>query len=158
VALLSSRLQLFDLNDVEAMIWDVITSNGRLYLNPQQRESLATYLIEEVWRSSLRFDAAKGSFSTFAGIIARRRVVDWLRLEFGRTTWQFADRTIERPRPELVSFNGDEGDRLAETVTAGTGDPADAWNPDLERLLDGGDRQRARDHELLGLEPPRRAA
>jgi hypothetical protein len=159
VALLNSRLTLFDLHDVERMVGSVISGNKRLHLNPQQYESLTTYVIEEVWRCSLRYDPGRGTaFTTFAYETASRRVVDWLRLEFGRSKYQFHDRTIERTQPELISLDGIKSDRLDEAVATGTSDPADDWNPDLEGLLDCGDSQHARDLELLGLEPPRRAA
>jgi DNA-directed RNA polymerase specialized sigma24 family protein len=159
VALLNSRLSLFDLHDVERLVGSVISGNKRLHLNPQQYESLTTYVIEEVWRCSLRYDPGRGTaFTTFAYETASRRVLDWLRLEFGRNKWQFADRTIERTQPELVSLDGIESDRLDAAVAAGAGDPADDWSPGLEGLLECGDRQYARDLELLGLEPPRRAA
>jgi hypothetical protein len=153
VALLGGRLEIFDLRDVEGMVWSVIGSSKHLYLNTQQRESLATYLVEEVWRCSLRFDSDQCSFSTLAGTVARRRVVDWLRLEFGRSRWQFRGHTSERETPELISLDDLDGDRLDEALATWSGDS----ETDRDQI-DGGvfgdrDRRRARDLELMGLRP-----
>ena len=155
MGLLNGRLQLHDLRDTEALAWSAIRAH-RLHLNPGERESLAAYLIAEVWRASLRYDPSRGSFATLAGTIAHRRVVDWLRLEFGRSSWQFHDHSYERERPVVVSLDTDEG-RLAATLAKRESDREADRDPLFDGVLDEGDRATAWDYELLGLEAPRRA-
>jgi hypothetical protein len=41
-----------------------------------------------------------------------KRIVDWYRKEKGQTRWAFKNRVYERPRPEFVSLDGPEHDRL----------------------------------------------
>jgi DNA-directed RNA polymerase specialized sigma subunit len=60
----------------------------------------------ELWKLSLDFDPNCGRrFDAFATAVLRRRLVDWQRKTFGRTTWKFRDHTYTRKRPEFVEFN-----------------------------------------------------
>lgn len=148
--MLAGKFALYDCDDVEALAERVVALSG-LTLSWHEREDLTTYLIETAWQLSLRFDADRlDSFGAFAWNVLRLRTTDWLRQRRGRTRWQFADSTYERERPTLVSFDA----RLVELVAEGAGDFADGGDLSLAGVLDAGDRQRAWDLELLGLEPP----
>jgi DNA-directed RNA polymerase specialized sigma24 family protein len=167
VALLSSRLELRDIRDVEQFAGRIVERSG-LELSYHDREDLLESLIVECWACADKYDPARGAFSTFATYKLRAAVVAWLRTSQertgrtgfvgGRTTWKFRDRIHQRPQRVLVSLDGAERDRLVEALTAGSGDPAADCDPDRERLLSDRDQARDRDYALLGLDPPRRAA
>lgn len=144
------QLRLHDVDDVFALAGSVIAKSG-LELRWHERDDLEAWRVGTAWELSLSFEPGGIAFSTFAGAILRRRVVDWQRQRLGRTRWAFRDRVYERPRPELVSFDS-ERDRLDETLASSDGDPAADRGPDLERLLRPGDSARARDLEALGLD------
>ena len=151
--LLNGTFSLLGIQDVEAFAGGIVQRSG-LRLSVWDREELHVWLIEECWRLSLKHDAERGAFATWAGYALRRRVVDWERSRFGRTRWVFSDgRVYERKLPRLVPL-----DELDAALAEGTGDPADGGDSTLGGLLANGDRQRARDLSELGLEAPRRAA
>jgi hypothetical protein len=126
LALLSTRYQLFDLEDVE----DVCTKKARAFaqqncghLPEQDFEGLVAFLIEAVWRMSTRYDPELST--SFEAIVRNRlgnRCVDWLRLYAGRTRWQFGTHTYEGPSKlavlavSLDAASGPDGDQLAERV------------------------------------------
>jgi hypothetical protein len=146
-------LRLHDVDDGEKFA-GAIASRSRLELSYHDAEDLRQFLVAELWLLSLRYDPAASSvsFSTWAGTTLRLRVTDWTRQRFGRTKWKWADGTsYERPRPSLVPFDA----RLDDALSSGAGDPADSGDFGLAGLLSSRDRQRARDLEALGLEPPR---
>jgi len=149
-------LALWNVDNAERFCWAIV-SRSRLELDFHDAEDLHQYLLVECWRLSLRYQPGGPDFDGWASRILRMRVVDWTRQRNGRTTWQFANRTYERRRPQLVSFDS-ERDRLDSALGTGTGDPAAGRDSDLGRLVSTGDRQRARDLRTLGLKPPRRAA
>ena len=152
-------LQLWDIDDAERFCSAIVSRSG-FQLSFHDAEDLRQHLLVEAWRLSLSYQAGGISFSTWAGNTLRRRSVDWIRQQNGRTIWRFGDgRVHERPRRELVSFDDDaERDRMDLALGTESGDPAADCDPDRERLLGDGSRSRARDYALLGLEPPRRAA
>ena len=152
-------LQLHDIDGAERFCSAIVSRSG-LQLSFHDAEDLNEYLLVECWQLSLRYQAGGISFSTWAGNTLRRRSVDWIRKQNGRTVWKFKDRVHERPRPVLLSLSmdGPDGDRLRSTLDQGAGDPAADCDPDRERLLGDGDQARARDYAILGLDPPRRAA
>lgn len=153
--LLSRPWQLHDVQDVEALaLYAIRRSRHTGDLRFHEREDLTAFVVAGIWECSRNFHPGRGAFSTIATVAAARRIVDWQRLRNGRSRWQFGDHVYERERPQLVPLD----DRPGEALAAREGDPADGCDPDLERLLGTGDRQRARDLETLGLRPPRRAA
>lgn len=106
--LLGAKWVLLDVADVEGLIWKAVGhSTAAAELRPHEQDDLVSYLLAEAWIISERFDASRGSvcFSTFLYASIQRRIVDFVRRERGRTKWQFADRTYERPHVELVSLN-----------------------------------------------------
>jgi RNA polymerase sigma-70 factor (ECF subfamily) len=58
------------------LIWNLVL---RRVKDHSTAEDLTQEIFTEVWKSAGRYDPAKGSESTFVGLIARRRAVDWLR-------------------------------------------------------------------------------
>src|SRR5262245_11295644 len=107
-------LALHDVADAQALVGAVITRSG-LSLSADEHEDLAEYLLVELWKLSLRYEPGAGRFSSYATGILKRRVVDWKRSRYGRTRWQFAGYTYERPRPQVVSLDDPDHDRLGET-------------------------------------------
>ena len=155
-------LQLHDVHDAEGFA-AAIANRSRLNLSPDDREDLRQFLLISLWELSLRYERGDprypSRFGSYASGILQRRVVDWARSKWGRTTWQFKDHTHERKRPELVSLDdGDDHGRLGGLVDAGDGDHALGWDSALGGLLRNADRQEVADTRTLGLRPRRRNA
>jgi DNA-directed RNA polymerase specialized sigma24 family protein len=136
--LLGGRLALHDVDDVErlaARAVDDLLRRRNIILSHHRREDLAAYVIEKVWQASLIYDSARyRSFATLARTVARRRAIDWLRADLGRTRWQFHGHTYERELPALVSFDSPGGSELASTLPGGEGD-FEAGRLDVEWTL-----------------------
>jgi hypothetical protein len=167
VALLSSRLELLDIRDVEQFAGRIVERSG-LELSHHDREDLLASLVVECWSCATDYDESRAKFSTFATYRLRAAVVAWLRTSNercgrtgfvgGRTIWKFKDKPDHiRPQRVLVSFDDDDA-RLAETLAEGNGDSEADRDEALGRLYAERDRTRARDYDALGLEPPRRIA
>lgn len=58
------------------LVWTLISKR---IADRTSAEDLTQEVFTEIWKSSGRFDPAKGSEATFVGLIARRRALDWLR-------------------------------------------------------------------------------
>jgi hypothetical protein len=155
---LNSKLSLHGIDDVEAFTAG-IARHSHFELSYHDRQELHAYLITECWKLSLQYQPGiiRGGFQLWAGTTLRRRLIDWERQRFGRTKWQFGDRTYERPRTEIVSLDDPERDQLRDALGAGTGDLEASWDETLRGLHTGRDRARARDLEILGARPRRRA-
>jgi hypothetical protein len=158
MALLIRPLPLHNIDDVERFCSDIVR-RGNFELSFHEHEELITFLISECWLLSERYEAGRirKGFSVWAGITLRKRAVEWdQRIRRPRVKWAFRDRVYIRPVPKLVSFDADDSlrDRLDETVAARSSDPAADSSPDLERFLEEGDREKARDFDALGLEQP----
>jgi hypothetical protein len=164
--LLSSRLSLFDVNDVEALCGSEIRRSS-LNLSPQDWEELLVYLIESVWEASLRFEpglirskstvnpeADGQGFGCWARLTLRRRITDWQRAKLGRTVWKFKDRIYERQLPSFVPFDNELVDSLGAAFGTSGGDDAPDRHADGAGLLGDRDRSRARDLETLGHSEP----
>lgn len=150
--LLNQRWALHDIDDVEALLSKAVSrSRYAVGLRRDERDDLVTYLLEYAWKLSEKFDPERGSFATFLFACRGRAIADFHRSRY-RTVWKFRDSTYIRPRPELVPL---DDARLDEAVAEGAGDFADGSDIGLAGVLDAGDRQRARDVELLGCRPPR---
>jgi hypothetical protein len=151
-------LALHDVEDAARFCSAIVTRSG-VSLSWDDREDLEQFLLVEAWQLSLKFEPGESSFSSFAGARLRWKQTDWMRRRFGRTRWQFHDRTIERRRFQFTSLDTDdpERDRMVEAVGTGSGDPAAGGDPLCGGLLVAGDRQKSRDHRTLGLKPPGRA-
>jgi DNA-directed RNA polymerase specialized sigma24 family protein len=156
----AERLSLHDIDDGVAFV-AAITNRSGLELSWADREDLQQFLLTTAWEISLTFEPGRSgvTFSSFAGTILRRRVVDWRRKSAGgRTKWTFKTHTYERQLPSFVPFDDSAVDRLERTQPEGGGDREVGSDLGDGGLVVSGDRQRARDFELLGLEPDGRAA
>lgn len=166
MSLLGAPLELWDVHDVEALVFRALLDEGGT--PPWELEDRAADLIGFAWELSQRYHpdkqgAKRWTFEQFCYFRLRCRIVDLRRKQHGRTKWVWGpstfDKTVEKPARTVVSLDGPAGDgELGELVGTRAGDPTDDRDPTLGRLLDGGDRHRARDLAELGLEPPRRAA
>jgi hypothetical protein len=136
--LLGSRLALHDVEDVERFC-AAIVQRSRFNLGHYEHEDLTSYLIEECWQLSLRFEPGGIRFSTYAGNTLGKRCHDWFRTHNGRTKWAFKDRVYERPpRPQFISLDHPECDRLGSSLGSSSLDD------DEHRLADELRRLRAR--------------
>lgn len=162
MSLLSARFSLHDVDDVEALAWKVIGADRRLHLAQHQCDELCTYLVSEIWRLSLRYEPGRGNvtFASFAYRTASLRVTDWLRLEFGRSRWQWADSSYERERPELVSLDADDPEHggVGAPLSAGSVDDGAPRLADELRGLEARARRPGGRNDYLDCPPPRRAA
>jgi DNA-directed RNA polymerase specialized sigma24 family protein len=158
MALLSTRLELFDVPDVEELTGRIVHFSG-LTLSHIEREELHTYLIETCWILSTRYRPDEGiKFSTWAGRTLRLRCIDWVRSHRGRTRWTWTDGSYERPRVQLVSLDtGPDGSSLVDTLEQVDGDPQADSSSDLRRLLADRGESRSRDLDEIGLDAPRPA-
>jgi len=172
MTMLHGRLELHGV-DVELLArraTNAWLSSHRAHLQEADREDLVCYVVAEIWRASVGFDRERAgvSFASYGYQRASVRTVDWYRQRFGRTRWVFGDgRVHERERPVPLSLdapgrNDPDAGPLGASLAGGGGDPAGSCDPALARLLDVGDRERARDREIVrGLAAPaarRRAA
>lgn len=156
MALLNGVWQLHDVDDVEALLRAALSAcEFAAGLRPHERDDCVAYLLEVAWESAEQFrpDVGRVSFSTLLTRRARQRAVDWFRRERGRTAWKFAGRVHERRLPQFVGFDG-----LDEAHPALASNPEASGDSDWRGLLDERGRRRARDYDLLGLEPPPRVA
>jgi hypothetical protein len=159
---------LFDVHDVEdlctrhATMW---RKRSRTRLAAHEIEELVSFLISETWKMSRTYDRSRSS--SFEAVVRLRlpnRCVDWMRLKYGRTVWQFRDREHRREvnRPvELDCVDGGRGDGVAgdvhdgwgqvgASVEQGYGDPAAGGGADLfGGLLDRRDREADRDLAIV---------
>jgi DNA-directed RNA polymerase specialized sigma24 family protein len=114
---------------------------------------LIAYLFEVAWQLDRDFDPSRGhiSFSTLLYGTAQRRIIDWIRKEYGRSRWQFAGRVHVRVQPELVSL---DDDRLDASLATQPGDsPSDRFSA-FGGMETDRDRSRTRENlETLGIDP-----
>jgi hypothetical protein len=169
VALLSSRWQLHDVDDVEGLLRKAIADSGTA-LTPHDLDDLLGELFEFAWKLAAKYDPGRGSFSTFLyGSVRRQGISAWLRRPLertgrtgftgGRTVWRFGGERVHERRPrQFVSFDGGDSDGLDAALGTGAGDPPIGSGSACDGLLVSGDRQRARDLRTLGLKAPRRVA
>jgi len=165
VALLSSRLELLDIRDVEQFAGRILERSG-LELSYHDREDLLASLVVECWSCATDYEESRASFSTFATIRLRSAVTAWLRSSQertsrtgfvgGRTVWKFRDRIHERPQRVFVSLDDSERDRLVDAFGTGPCDSEAGRDEALTGLYAERDRERARDLWILGIEPRRR--
>lgn len=140
MALLAHRLDLGNLIDVEAFCARIVArqlASVGGYLEPADREDAVAYLIGEAWILWSRFDESKGAtFWTYSSPVLRRRMVDWYRSRFGRSS--------NAPRPRIVSTDELEQAELERAIRGrAADDPADSYT-DLSRMLAGAGRRARR--------------
>ena len=146
-------LALHDVDDAEAFVGAIVSRTG-LELSWDAREDLQQFLLTTAWEISLTFEPGRSgvTFSSYAGTILRRRVVDWRRKSAGgRTKWTFKTHIYERRLPSFVSIDNEfDSDLLGSALGTDGGD--DEANRDAPGggLLGDRDSLRARDLEALG--------
>lgn len=139
--MLNGRLTLHNVNDTEALCRRVLDNHlrrTRAHLRPHDYDDAIAYLLTTAWEISQRYDPTRGTtFSTYAYRLLALRCIDWRRDQEGRTRWQFANTTHERPRIDPLSLDHPDpnGHQLGDTLTSPTGDPSTNSNPDLRRAL-----------------------
>lgn len=156
MTLLNGRLERHGV-DVEKLAHRAVSAYltaRRAHLQPADRDDLVTYVVAELWRISVKFDPDRSavSFSTHAYRLAGARCVDWYRLRFGRTRWQFGDGTVharERPVPLSLDRVAADGHRLVDSLADRAGDGEEDRSTVIAGLEDRGDGSRDRDHALL---------
>jgi len=120
--MLTGVLALHDIRDVEAFTLNTI-HKAKAQLTPQELEDLHTYLIEETWLLSQRYKPGGITFSTWAGHTLPKRIIDWKRKTYGRTTNQ-------QIRPTLIPH-----DPRHHPTTTTRNTPTDRDTDHLTRLL-----------------------
>ena len=163
MTLLGGVLRLHNVTDVERLCAAVL-ERQKASIPASEHADVLAYLIACCWELSLRYDPAKDkkpNFAAYASFVLARRLVDWRRARYGRTRFQYADRTIEHERrPAALSLDapiGDDGtadgsgrsDTLGSTLAGESGDFASNWDSPFGGALDHGDQSRDRDYELL---------
>ena len=154
-----------DIRDPVAFVSHIV-SRSSVELDYHRRERLHQFLLITLWEISRDFRPGGVLFSTYAGNILPRRIIDWQRTpeEGGRTSWTFSatsginsgyrGRTIERVRPDFVPLEDREGEaERASTVDAGHDRLSSVLGLDGAR-----DRRVLRTADTLGTNEPRRAA
>jgi hypothetical protein len=147
--MLQGKLVLHDCTDTEALCQAIIAKAG-LDLRPHQRDDLLAFLIATAWELSLRYEAGRGSTTSFTGWATtnlRLRITDWFRQEYGRTRYSFSDRKYERPQPQLLSLDDDQLAIPQPTIHLDSERDSDA---DLLRILAPRDRPALRSHGRNG--------
>jgi RNA polymerase sigma-70 factor (ECF subfamily) len=91
--------QLYDL--VAARVYGLIR---RVLRDPAQTEEVAQEVLVEVWRTAARFDAARGSATSWVFTIAHRRAVDRVRAEQASAdrTMKVGIASVDTPYDEVV--------------------------------------------------------
>jgi hypothetical protein len=114
VSLLGRPWALREVNDVEAFarsILDAKLERRGAHLRPDIYDDAIGYLLEVAFRADRSYDASRGgSFERYLGWKTSVGLVDFYRLELGRTRWQFSDSLHERERPDLLSIDAGSGE------------------------------------------------
>jgi DNA-directed RNA polymerase specialized sigma24 family protein len=142
-------LALWNVDDAQRFVCAIVSRSG-LALSWSEREDLEQYLLVECWRLSLRYQpGGPKDFDGWASRILRVRVVDWTRQRNGRTRWAFANHAYERPRPQFVSLDDPDVDRMGETLSGSSlDDGACGLAAELRALQARGRRPGGRDDGL----------
>jgi hypothetical protein len=159
--MLNGVLSLHDVRDTEALCRKVADQAVRRWrwdsqtlaveYRERRYESLLTYLVEAAWIASTRYDPQRERtipFSHFLRNILPSRAIDWLRIEDGRTRWQFSDESKSRSGSLYERENIRPLHLLPESEDGGLDVPdpssdteAVDWRLDFGRLLAEGDRE-----------------
>lgn len=145
-------LRLHDVDGERLAAW-VIQRSG-LRLSREDFEDAHQQLLLEFWRLSRDFDSTSGRpFAPLATTVLGRRLIDWQRKRFGRTTWRFGDgRVHKRKQPVFVEFDEAVIDRLDAAESEGRGDRETSGDEALRGLFSERSRRRLGDLELLGID------
>ncbi|MEM6279094.1 MAG: sigma-70 family RNA polymerase sigma factor [Verrucomicrobiota bacterium] len=67
------------------LVWSIARKYSRSHTDA---EDLVQEIFTALWRSASRFDESAGSETTFIGVLARRRSIDWLRKQGRRPDFE----------------------------------------------------------------------
>jgi DNA-directed RNA polymerase specialized sigma24 family protein len=143
--MLNGTLTLHGIRDTEAFCTHIL-QNAKLQLTEHDRQDLLTYLIEECWILSTRYQPGGITFSTYAGHTLRNRITDWLRTN--KQDHRYPTRYTLHPLDN----------QLDHTHTTSPLDHPEHRDPDLLRLLRDRHRPGDRPYTNLGQSTTRRAA
>ena len=73
------------------LVWNLVK---RRVSSQSAAEDLVQEIFTEIWKSAGRFDPSQGTETTFIGMIARRRAIDWTRKQMSAPTLE--------PLPDLI--------------------------------------------------------
>jgi DNA-directed RNA polymerase specialized sigma24 family protein len=143
------RLALWNVDDAQRFVCSIVSRSG-LALSWSDREDLEQYLLVECWRLSLRYQpGGPKDFDGWASRILKVRVVDWQRQRNGRTRWAFHDSVYKRERPQFVSLDDPDVDRMGEAVSGSSLDDGSCGlAAELRALQTRGRRPGGRDDGL----------
>ena len=131
--MLSGRLTLHDVRDVEALCGRVISRSG-IELDHHDREELLAFLVEHAWFISRHFVPNGIRFTTFATTQMQKQIHEWKRRRHGRTRWKSGDRIYERRIPAFVSMDADRSG-LEQALGGVEVDGTEPGAEDLARML-----------------------
>ena len=76
------------------LVW---TLTSRYVPTRTEAEDVVQEVFTDLWRSAGRYDASKSSESTFIGLIARRRGIDWLRKQSRQPKLEVINSDLQQP-------------------------------------------------------------
>ena len=76
------------------LVWSL---TSRYVPTRSDAEDVVQEVFTDLWKSARRFDPSKASESTFVGLIARRRGIDWLRKHSRQPKLEVISDDIEQP-------------------------------------------------------------
>ena len=76
------------------LVWSL---TGRYVPTRSDAEDVVQEVFTDLWKSASRFDPSKSSESTFVGLIARRRGIDWLRKHSRQPKLEVIENDIQQP-------------------------------------------------------------
>jgi hypothetical protein len=139
VSLLGRPWALREVADVEAFARRILEAKLKrrgAHLRPDLYDEALAHLLEVACRADRSYDASHGgSFERYLGWKISVGLVDFYRLELGRTRWKFRDSLHTRERPDLVSLDAGSGEGVLDDALAREQGDFEAGDIDLRRVL-----------------------
>lgn len=90
------------------LVWNLVK---RRVASQSAAEDLVQEIFTEIWKSAGRFDPSQGTETTFIGMIARRRTIDWTRKQMSAPALEPLPDQIDEVSAAEASPASDEYDR-----------------------------------------------